>query len=85
MSSLDDEIERLLRHLCGQLGFCLPASKRRELATRSQWEAREFALEVLRAEGFENPEFETKWSKVIAENFEKHFGRSVVLAKEFEL
>jgi hypothetical protein len=79
-TKFENEIETLLDQLCREWGVCLPCSERHRIAASPRLEAREFALEVLRAEGFPEPESETKRIKALAWRFEKLFGRSVIIA-----
>ena len=82
--SLEEHLEFLLRDLCVQDGFCLPADKHHSVVTRRRWEVREFALEMLRLEGFPTPEYETRLLRGLVRRFTEYFGRAVVRAEEFE-
>ena len=53
------------------------------IVTSSHLEAREFALKVLLADGFPDPEHETEWVRRISARFREYFGASVVQAKDF--
>jgi hypothetical protein len=76
------ELERFLNDLCVVGGFCLREDA--SIFARDRWEAREFALEVLRLEGFPTPEYETRLLRQLVRRFTERFGRSVIRAEEFE-
>lgn len=82
--SFDEELDQLLGDICRQAGFCLSADKSRVILARRRWEAREFALEVLRLEGFPVPEYEKTHLRYLTERFKKHFDRATIRAEEFE-
>jgi hypothetical protein len=82
MTGLENELDSLLNELCRDWGFCLPGDERRRIATRDRLEDREFAIEVLRAEGF-NPDYETEWIGRLTARFKEHFGKSVVSTDDF--
>ena len=77
-ASVEQIIEYLLETLCVDLGFCLPADKRKALATQKRITARRFALDVLAAEGFEKPEHESHHIRQIKRRFIQLFGDIVV-------
>jgi hypothetical protein len=76
------ELERLLHDLCVRNGLCLREDA--SIFAQDRWEARAFALEVLRLEGFSTPEYEVHLLRMISNRFREYFGRSVIFAKEFE-
>jgi hypothetical protein len=42
---------------------------------------REFAIRVLEAEGFDGPEYETKWIERLSARFRQHFGSAAIVAE----
>ena len=72
------QLESLLRSLCEDWGFCLPPDKARAIATAKRTEARQFAIDVLTAEGFDDPQHQTQWIRRIKRRFLQHFGELVV-------
>lgn len=70
------DINGLLDHLCRKYGFCLSAEKRTDIVAQKAWDADEFALAVLKAEGFSNPEHESGHRRTIFDAFENWFDRS---------
>jgi hypothetical protein len=75
MRRLENDLEKFLNELCIDWGFCLPSDKRRRIADRKDWDAREFALEILRTEGFDHPEYEIEWVRRLSARFKKRFGK----------
>jgi hypothetical protein len=84
VKSLEQELSILLDWLCRHWGFCIPADDRLRIATSGHIEANEFAFAVLLAEGFEQPETETKWMRLLRDRFVEHFGTATVSAEELE-
>jgi transposase len=78
--SLEKETRVLLDWLCG--GFCIPPEEVERIAASESLGAAEFAIEVLRAEGFPNPEHEVQWCRKIRRRFVEHFGCERVSAKD---
>jgi len=74
----EQEIDRLLDWLCRHWGFCIPADERLKIARRRPLAARDFAIAVLRAEGFVEPEMEIKWMRQLAARFVEHFGTTTI-------
>ena len=66
-------IEGLLEFLCVRWGFCLSPDEQKRIEFKVEWSAEEFAISVLKAEGF-NPEYESKWVRRIKEKFTEYFG-----------
>jgi hypothetical protein len=67
------DLEWLLDHLCRKYGFCLSADKRKDIIGQKDWRSDEFALAVLKADGFENPEHESNHRRTIADAFTSWF------------
>jgi hypothetical protein len=84
MTSLEKDLGFLLDWLCTEWGFCIPPADKVRISRSERLEAREFAIEVLKAEGFDPPEYEIEWMRRIKARFIKHFGRSVVSTDEYE-
>ena len=84
MDSLENRLEHLLNELCVDLGFCLPAEKRRGISRRERVDALEFAFAVLAAEGLQ-PEYEKQWVDTISARFRKEFGSDSVSADQFKV
>ena len=76
-ASLERDLASLLEKLCVEWGFCLPATDARRIAGMKSVTSKEFAHEVLRAEGMD-PEHEVQWVRRIVERFVGHFGSSEV-------
>jgi hypothetical protein len=74
--SLEKQIRNLLYDLCVDWGFCIPPADADRIARSKRLQAREFAIEVLRAEGMW-PAYEAKWSRRIEQRFEERFGSSI--------
>lgn len=72
---MQKSIENLLDNICVQLGFCLPPTEQEKIASQNSWQATEFAMAVISAEGL-NPEYEKKWVKEISSRFTSYFGSS---------
>jgi hypothetical protein len=83
MPTLENELDNLMGWLCTEWGFCLASKEREKIASSERLDARQFALEILKAEGFEHPEFEANWVKRISEKFTEHFGRPTIQSIEF--
>ena len=69
-------LEWLLRDICADWGFCLPADKQLAIAQLPQLDGHRFALAVLSAEGFDAPQHETQWLEKIAQRFIDCFGEA---------
>ena len=78
MKRAGSKLDYLLDDVCIRLGFCLPADARHHIASRDRLDAPTFATAVLRAEGFDHPEYETEWMSRLVERFEVYFGRSAI-------
>ena len=62
--------------LCVDWEFRIPPADADRIARSKRLEAKEFATEVLRAEGMW-PKYEVKWSRRIKRRFTDRFGSSV--------
>ena len=78
MKRAGSKLDYLLDDVCSRLGFCLPADARHHIASRDRLDASTFATAVLRAEGFDHPEYETEWMSRLMERFEVYFGKSAI-------
>ena len=78
MKQAGSKLDYLLDDVCIRLGFCLPADARHRIASLEHLNASTFATAVLRAEGFDHPEYETEWMSRLMERFEVYFGRSAI-------
>ncbi len=72
LPKLERELLCLLSDLCVDWGFCIPPADVARISRMKSITARGFAIEVLRAEGF-NPEYEPQWVKKIAGRFVRYF------------
>lgn len=84
MKPLEHKLTTLLDWLCIQWGFCLPPKERDRIAKCERWDAQEFALAVVTAEGFPAPAEEIEWLRQIRNRFIEYFGASVVSVEEFQ-
>ncbi|MEI9988882.1 MAG: hypothetical protein WDN01_11560 [Rhizomicrobium sp.] len=76
--TVEAQLELLLRSLCDDWGFNLSDAKVRAIVTAKRIDARQFALDVLKADGYEDPEDEIRWIRRIKRRFVQHFGQLVV-------
>jgi hypothetical protein len=72
LPKLERDLRLLLHDLCVDWGLCIPPVDQERIAHRKTVTAREFAIEVLRAEGLD-PECERQWVRKIAGRFVQHF------------
>jgi len=70
---MERELSYLLADLCTKWGFCIPPSEGHKVRLTKSYNAQEFAKHIVSAEGM-NPEYETKWVKLIANKFIQRFG-----------
>jgi hypothetical protein len=82
VKSIEQQLSVLLDWICLRWGFCIPVEDRVRLTKSSRLEAHGFALAVLRADGFDEPENEKKWMKLLSERFVEHFGTAIVSSEE---
>ena len=75
--TFEDALRYLLYDLCVEWGFCLPPDDAQKIAQSQIWSADEFALAVLRAEGFPVPESEKKWRRRLRQRFRDVFGEEM--------
>lgn len=84
IKSLEEELVILLRWICLNCGFCSISDDDYRAITRSKrLEAGEFAIAVLRAEGFNPPEAEVEWGRRLKARFIEHFGVAEVSENDF--
>ena len=69
---LEREIRYFLYDLCVDWGFCIPPDDADRIATKKRYDAREFAIDVLEAEGLK-PEYEKKFVRDISAWFYRRF------------
>jgi hypothetical protein len=74
VNSIEQELTILLDWIFPHWGFCIPVDDRLRISRSESLGAREFAMAVLRAEGFSTPETETKWMRLLTARFVEHFG-----------
>src|SRR5579862_743580 len=55
-----DELRRFLEQLCVTGGYCSLGKREEDVLSCERYTAKEFALAVLKAEGFEHPEYEIR-------------------------
>jgi len=80
------ELRRFLEQLCdGRAGhgYCSLGKREEDILSCERFTAKEFALAVLRAEGFEHPEYEIRLQRNLVQAFVERYGRSVITAREF--
>ncbi|MDN5204605.1 hypothetical protein QQ008_24650 [Fulvivirgaceae bacterium BMA10] len=70
---MERELNYLLADLCIKWGFCIPSDSRRDISKAEYYHARDFAKDVVEAEGM-NPEHETRWVRKISDKFKERFG-----------
>ena len=75
-ASLEQQLRKLLSELCVDWRFCIPPEDADRISRTKCWKAKEFATEVLRAEGMW-PKYEAKWSRRIERRFVDRFGDTV--------
>lgn len=61
-------ILKFLDRVCIKYGFCLPESKRTEIASSGPYEADDIAKLVIEAEGL-NPDFETRHFRALRDEY----------------
>ena len=81
-SPMERELNYLLTDLCVIWGFCIPAQEHQEIIEAENYDANQFARDVVTAEGM-NEDFEIKWVKRIAERFKERFGASYIESTSF--
>ena len=67
-----------MRDICVKGGFCLPQAKVQAIWSRARIDAKNFAFQVLRAEGFEHPEYEPKFVRALSRAFVGYFGEQEI-------
>lgn len=76
---LERKLRFFLYDLCVDWGFCIPPDDADRIATTQRISANEFAIEVVRAEGFSGIEG-SDWVKKISQRFIEHFGTDELAA-----
>jgi hypothetical protein len=79
---MEKELMYLLYDLCVIWGFCIPQTDFERIAKLDKLNAKEFAQQVLTAEGMDSPE-ENEWQPKIAERFIERFGADQISADTF--
>ena len=79
---MERELNYLLGDLCVKWGFCIPPDDWDKISKSESYNAKEFAEDVVAAEGM-NPEYETKWVKKIAKKFKERFGDDSITTSTF--
>ena len=84
MKSLELELGDFLALLCANWGFCsMPDDERLRLVNSQYLTAHEFALAVLKGEGFREPDVEVQQIRRLKTAFLERFGSGVVSVKDF--
>jgi hypothetical protein len=79
---MERELSYLLYDLCVIWGFCIPTVRAEEIRKTGRWSAKEFAINVVEAEGM-NPEHEQEWVRRIAGKFRERFGAEEISEATF--
>lgn len=83
--SLNEDLNEFLDVLCVRYGFCsIPKEERLRLVSAPYLTAYEFAITVLRGDGFADPEAEIHWMRTLQRLFVERFGSPSITAEEFE-
>ena len=72
---LERELKNLLADLCVKWGFCIPPDDQDKIAKKDQYQAIEFAKDVVDAEGMEG---NSEWVNRIVERFKERFGTNEI-------
>jgi len=85
MEPFEQELTNFLESICVDWGFCSMAPEERaSLAKSQQLNAHDFAIAVLKSEGFDPPEAEVEWMRRLKNAFIDRFGAASVSAEGFE-
>jgi len=79
MPPFERKLRYFLYNLCVDWGFCIPPSDTDRITSSSHVLADEFAVEIVRAEGFSETEG-SDWVKKITLRFIEHFGTNELFA-----
>jgi hypothetical protein len=77
---MERELIYLLADLCTKWGFCLPPADYERISQKEIYYAKEFALDVVKAEGLEGY---SSWTNKIAERFKERFGTDEIHVETF--
>ena len=80
---MEQALIELVSDLCVNWGFCLPPQSVEEISKQETYHARDFASDVLLAEGM-NPEHHLNWFRKISTKFIAHFGTNYIEQTSFE-
>ncbi|MEM6265062.1 MAG: hypothetical protein AAGI38_21310 [Bacteroidota bacterium] len=80
---MEHEMNNLLSELCINWGFCILIEDKRRIAAATHFHAKDFAKEVIQAEGM-NPEIEVVWVRRISDKFIERFGTHEIDEDTFE-
>ncbi len=79
---MERELNYLLADLCVKWGFCIPSNDMEKISKSETYNAENFAVDVLAAEGM-NSEHEIKWLRRISERFRERFGSDEIYVSTF--
>ena len=80
---MERELIYLLHDLCIKWGICIPPDCLARIAKTEQYNAIDFARDVVEAEGMD-PDNETGWVNRIVEQFKVRFGSDEITASTFK-
>ena len=75
--NLQQRLQLFMHVLCADWGFCLPPEDVERISSLRPLTSDQFAIEVLRAEGF-IPENEAQWRRKLRHRFSDQFGSEVI-------
>ncbi|WP_422359712.1 hypothetical protein [Reichenbachiella sp.] len=79
---MERELNSFLYDLCVKWGFCIPTEDRNVISKSEYYRAKDFAHDVIEAEGM-NAEHEPTWVKKISNKFIERFGSNEIDASSF--
>ncbi|MFK8007695.1 MAG: hypothetical protein AB8H03_15055 [Saprospiraceae bacterium] len=79
---MEREINYLLADLCVFWGFCISSEEMIKISKTEFYYARDFAKDVIEAEGM-NAEYENKWVNKISAKFRERFGEDEISISTF--
>jgi hypothetical protein len=77
---MERELIYLLADLCVKWGFCIPPDVHNVISKKENYEAIEFAQDVVKAEGMDS---NSDWINKIAERFRERFGANEIDSSTF--
>ena len=79
---MERELIYLLMDLCVKWGFCIPPDDQEQIAKMEYYQANDFAIDVVEAEGLDI-DSAPQWVERIAERFEERFGADEIDSSTF--